>query len=254
MHNPSRYLLIVLISIVSSGLIYAQTPRFQLVHYPDAPVLVPGFQHPFDTFGVEDPELFWDGHVFRMYYTATGTDGIQRIAAATSGNLMDWTPRGVVLAPEPGSFDRSGVSDPSLVQVNNVYHLFYTARNHDWKSIGRVSSMDGFNFENDRTVVLRPSYDSSRFDYLGVGEPSVIYQDGVFQLMYRGFDASIWWRLGFAISNDGIHFTRILEQDEYGANFGLGPHGFDDGGATEPEIWTDNNGNDVRLLYTSNHY
>ncbi|HPQ39495.1 MAG TPA: hypothetical protein PLV45_03905 [bacterium] len=254
MHTTPKTVIIFLAVLGLSVSIHAQNPRFELVHYPDAPILTPGFQHPFDTHGVADPELVWDGTAFRLYYTATGSDDVLRIAVATSGNLMDWTAGGVVLEPAPDTFDRDGVSDPDIVKVGDRYHMYYTARSANWKYIARVSSGDGFQFDSTRRIVLGPSFKQERFDFLGVGEPSVIYQNGVYQMMYRGFDTSVWWRLGLAISADGAQFTRILQDEEFGANFGRGPHGFDDGGAGEPEIWISDSGNDVRLLYTSNHY
>jgi len=254
MQQYRKYILSFLIILGIAAPMYSQAPRFELVHYPDAPLIIPGFQAPYDSLGVADPELLWDGNAFRIYYTATGTDGELRILAALSRNLMDWQPLGVILEPEPGSFDRNGVSDPDVLQVGDQYHLYYTGRSHGWKQIGRISSDDGIHFSGPRQMVLGPSFSNEHFDYLGVGESSVIYQDGHYFMMFRGFDNSAWWRLGLAISTDGIRFSRILNPSEFGANFGRGPHGFDDGGAGEPEIWTDNHGNDVRLLYTSNHY
>ncbi|MBN1297132.1 hypothetical protein JXA80_10160 [bacterium] len=240
-------------SMMTLPSVHAQAPRWELVYYPNGPVITPGFQAPWDTNGVEDPELLWDGMEFRLYYTAIDALGVQRIAAATSRNLLEWTPRGIILEPRAGTFDRDGVSDPDVLRVGSQYILFYTATNYEWRQIARVDSPDGYHFTGNRDVVLTGSFNGNRFDYLGAGEPSVIYSGGMYQLVYRGFDSNVWWRLGLALSEDGFHFLSISSSLERQAIFGRGPHGYDDGGAGEPEIWS-GNANDIRMLYTSLHY
>ena len=47
----------------------------------------------------------------------------------------------------------------------------------------------------------------SGFDAAGTFNPAVIKKDGKFVMLYRAQDAKKTSRLGYAISNDGIHFT-----------------------------------------------
>ena len=47
----------------------------------------------------------------------------------------------------------------------------------------------------------------SGFDAAGAFNPAVIKKDGKFVMLYRAQDAKKTSRLGYAISNDGIHFT-----------------------------------------------
>jgi len=228
--------------------------RFELVDFPLEPVLTPGFQSPFDSRAVLDPELFWDGQLIRLYYTAVDDEDIHRIALAVSNDLTTWTPGGVILEPKDGTFDEKGVSTPDIVYAAGRYHLYYTGTSPSgWQQIGHVSSLDGLVFTNTRSIVLGPSYQNGSFDLIGVSEPSVVFQNNLFQMTYRGHDGGYYWRLGLARSRDGLQFDRVVTSSDMGAIYGRGPHGFEDGGAGQPEIWIGND-NDVRMLYTSLHY
>jgi predicted GH43/DUF377 family glycosyl hydrolase len=253
MRNIYYLAIVIPMTLILSGS-STQAARFELVDYPLEPVLTPGFQPPFDNHAALDPELLWDGQSVRLYYTAVDNEGVHRIALAVSNDLTTWTPRGVILAPESGSFDEKGVSTPDIVYVDGRYHLYYTGiSSGEWRQIGHVSSPDGVQFTNTRSPVLGPSFQNGTFDLIGVSEPSVIYQNNQFQMIYRGHDGGHFWRLGLASSQDGLQFDRIVNSSDMGAIYGRGPHGFEDGGAGQPEIWAEND-NDVRMLYTSLHY
>jgi predicted GH43/DUF377 family glycosyl hydrolase len=247
------FLLLFFLLSASSSTLYGGRPRFELVPYPPEPLITPGFQGDIDSQGVLSPELLWDGHFIRLYYTAVDSNNVERIALAVSTDLLIWEPAGVVLEPREGTFDQDGVSSPELVVIDGAYHLFYTASSSGWNRIAHVSSPDGFQFSDKRTIVLEPSYDTDRFDSIGVSSPSILYQDSVFYLMYRGHDGSPWRRLGLATSHNGFDFDRKNGNAEQGAFFGRGRHGFDDGGADDPEIWLGSDGT-VRMLYTSLHF
>lgn len=242
-------LILLLVIPVTQG----RRPQFDPFYYPEHPVITPGFQGNLDSSYVKHPELFWDGANFRIYYTGIDWMGVSRILLALSDNLVDWTPAGIVLEPGGDTFDKDGVSAPEIIKVDGIYHLYYTASNGQWFQIAHVSSSDGFDFSGQRNIVLGPSYNSERFDSIGVGNPSVIHHNDMFHMIYRGYDGSPWRRLGLATSSDGLEFSRLIVDHDRGAVFGRGPKGFDDGGADDPEIWLGND-NSVRMLYTSLHY
>lgn len=245
--------IIFIILTLAVSPVFSQAPRWHLEQYPQGPVIVPGFQAPLDSLAVADPEIYWDGDWFRLYYTGTGDDNINRILLAGSRDLLTWYPGGVVLAPTPGTFNEDSVGDAEIIVDSDVFTLYYTATRSGWSQIARIDSSHGYSFQGPGDIVLSASYRANSFDAIGVGEPSVVISDGIHQMMYRGYDGTNWYRLGVALSEDGHLFNRVINPDDFGANFGLGPHGFDDGGATEPEIWLGND-NGVRLLYTSLHY
>ena len=223
----------------------------------DAPAVSPGFGNEWDANGVSDPDPFWDGEIMRLYYTATGADSVQRIALATSTDLIAWTFRGIAWEPQgDGAFDDGSVYGPSVVHNGSQFELYYTGcsgvcRPH----IGKVVSDDGTNYYRTAEFsdpLLGPSDEDGLFDAIGVGHPSVVYDNGYYLMMYQGFDGTVWKRLGAAQSEDGLVFQPIYGDAGKGAVFGLGPHGFDDAGALEPEITLVEG--DIRLFYTSLHY
>lgn len=248
-----------IITALFSAIVYfsvpisAQLPRFELVDYPDGPVIIPGFQGNMDNQAVLDPDVIWDGNRVRIYYTAVDALGVKRIMLATSSDLVNWRPEGIALAPQPGTFDSDGVSAPDIIYIDGQYHLYYTAESMGLKQIAHVQSENGFSFSRLRTITLTPSYNEQQFDSIGVSDSSTIYSNGLYQMLFRGHDGTPWWKIGLAISTSGTHFDRIIGGVELGSNFGKGPHGFDDGGAEDPEIWIDDE-NHIRMLYTSLHY
>jgi hypothetical protein len=251
--SMKKHLVYLLFITLMAPVIFGARPQFEPFDYPDHPVITPGFQGDLDRSYVLHPELYWDGDQFRMYYTGVDSLGISRILLALSDNVVDWTPAGIVLEPLSGTFDKDGVSAPDILNVDGKYHLYYTAETGGWLQIAHVSSVDGFDFSGPRTLVLGPSYNHKRFDAISVANPSVVYHNDSFHMVYRGYDGSPWRRLGLAISPDGVDFSRVLSHSDTGAIFGRGPYGFDDGGTDEPEIWIGQD-NTIRMLYTSLHY
>jgi hypothetical protein len=242
-------------------LITATVPLHAKENWPfipltQTPVIAPGFGGSVDAGGVEDPDILWDGHRLKLYYTAIDRDGVHRIALATSSNAVDWDYQGIVWNPgDGGIFDQNGVSGPSVVQTAEGYEMYYTGDSNAFYTIGAAVSEDGVTFARQQGTtgpVLGPSWNPDRFDYLGTGHPSVILDQNARIMMYEGYDGRIWGHLGLAVSPDGKSFLRIQGRDQNGAVLGRGPHGYDDGGGLEPELVVADE--EIRLLYTTLHY
>ncbi len=245
------YLLIVLGFIpggVSSGI--------SLIPWSHNPVIFPGFSGDADLNGVSDPDILYDGEMFRIYYTAIDSAGQKQIALAISQDTLSWLPVGIVLEPGPeGSFDDDDVWGPAVIQTAGRFVLYYSGSSGSEISIGRIESTDGHLFSREITPafqVLAPSHEIDRFDSQGVSDPSVVQYAGWTVMMYEGHSTDIWHRLGISVSPDGIHFSRIDGEEGSDSIFGRGSHGFDDGGALEPELWIQDG--DIRLFYTGLHY
>ena len=227
-------------------------PFFELNETPE---ISQGFGGNYDSMKVGDPELFWDGNHLLLYYTATGADGIDRIALARSTHLENWEPMGIVLGPGfPGNFDEDGVSNPDIIATEEGIEMHYTGDRNGWKSIGRVISQDGYQFIRylgNTQPLISYSFNPDRFDYLGVTQPTVTEYRGAKIMLYRGIDGTPYYRIGLAYSNDGQTYYKV-DGEELGAVFGRGPVGYDDAGAQDPEFWVFNE--QIRFLYTSFHY
>ncbi len=220
------------------------------------PVIYPGFGGAYDAGSALDPEIYWDGDEFRLYYTAVDAAGRHHIALALSPDALTWRPYGIVFKGGEEGFDAGGVSDPAIVRAEEGFRLYYTGHSiSETLSVGLVESPDGYWFSRNTGKprrVLSGSGNPGLFDETGASNPSVLLRNGVFMMMYQGHDGTVWKRLGLAISQDGESFLKIQGDEGKGAVFGLGPHGFDDAGALAPELWSIDD--DVRMFYTSLHY
>jgi predicted GH43/DUF377 family glycosyl hydrolase len=99
--------------------------------------------------------------------------------------------------------------------------------------IGLARSRNGHQWQRNGQPVLRVGpYES--WDERGVADPYVIRAGRDYYMFYLGMDRARRQRLGVAMSDDGVRWTKlranpILELGEYGA--------FDEKGLGEPAVW-----------------
>lgn len=142
-----------------------------------------------------------------------------------------------VLSPgSPGSFDSYGVTDPHIVSVGSEWRMYYTAHSGESGStIALATSIDGIAWTR-QGVVFEPSAPGF-FDSVAVKDPCVILDNGGYRLWYSGFDGSNW-RIGQAVSLDGLIWQRFPGADSTGAAFPLHatPDRFDHQNAESPFV------------------
>lgn len=141
--------------------------------------------------------------------------------SAASPDLSKLTPTcfpsaGVVPQLTKGSlFSGADWNDPSVLRVGGQY-VMYASSDHDFDvavSIYRLVSTDGRNWAPSPSgPVLAPSPGSTDWDHRSVETPSVVFFKGAYHLFYTGYpvvytDISSY-RIGHAVSSDGIAWTR----------------------------------------------
>ncbi len=94
-----------------------------------------------------------------------------------------------VFSGAPGQFDGMHTCDPSVLRVGSTYYLYYTgaAGEHALgNAIGLATSPDGVHWTRAAggKPILGPSHDVHRANVYGAGQPSVVYLDGWFYLMF----------------------------------------------------------------------
>jgi hypothetical protein len=154
---------------------------------------------------------------FLMYYGGQGRDGHDRIHLATSSDARIWSPKGVVFAP----LEINHVNDPSVAIVNGRLFMFHTrALAGVTDTIGLATSADGYRWEDQGSVFLPSKFPA--WDSLLVGRPSVIHDGERFRMWFDGRadlppgapdttapkSATSQRYVGYAESNDGIHWSR----------------------------------------------
>lgn len=163
------------------------------------------------------PDVHFEGGRYRMWFGGQGRDGHDRIQLAESADGKTWQQRGVVLEDKSANH----VNDPSVVQVDGTYYMYYTRAVADiCDDICLATSADGVTWTK-RGVVLRPSK-AGQWDSLLVGRPSVLVENGLFRIWYDGrkdlspgapaknvpISPTSSRAVGYAESRDGVHWTR----------------------------------------------
>ncbi|TVT29926.1 beta-xylosidase, partial [Amycolatopsis rhizosphaerae] len=142
------------------------------------------------------PTVMIDGGRTRMWWCSQypnagppGDDIIYGEAASVDGPFTG--PGGgvppAVLSGNPGQFDGAHTCDPSVVKVNGTYYLYYTGAAGDHalgNAIGLATSADGITWTRSPGPIVTPSHDVHRDNLYGAGQPSVVFLDGWFYLMF----------------------------------------------------------------------
>ncbi|WP_306999449.1 glycoside hydrolase family protein [Amycolatopsis thermophila] len=144
------------------------------------------------------PTLMSDGGTTRMWWCSQYPGALppgDDVLYAESGSLDGpFTGPGgsvppAVLSGNPGQFDGVHACDPSVIRVDGTYYLYYTGAAGDHalgNSIGLATSTDGITWQRagGGRPIVDPAHDTHRDNLYGVGQPSAVYLDGWFYLMF----------------------------------------------------------------------
>jgi len=182
---------------------------------PANPVLTYGADGEWDDLSILHAAVIHDGSGFRMWYEGVGqTSDSSWVGYATSPDGSAWTkhPDNPIMAPgAPGTFDAGGVGPQSVIVRDGVYQMWYAAMPNSATGISNVSvgyaeSDDGLSWTRRPEPVLEPTsgWESSRLNH-----PSVRFDGARYQMWYTGANVSQAF-IGFAVSSDGVDWTRYL--------------------------------------------
>ncbi|MBC8456488.1 MAG: hypothetical protein H8D67_00650, partial [Deltaproteobacteria bacterium] len=146
------------------------------MEYPGNPVLDDGLGDVWDGEFISQPSVLHDGTKFHMWYA--GYDGTNmRIGYATSNDGIVWKKHAanpVLDLGTSGSLDLVGVSSPTVMLKDNVYHMWYSGYDGTNMRIGYATSGDGINWNKH---IFNPVLDlgaSGSWDAIGVSSPTVL--------------------------------------------------------------------------------
>ncbi|MDZ7265079.1 MAG: FG-GAP-like repeat-containing protein [candidate division KSB1 bacterium] len=173
--------------------------------YPGNPVLKPGNYDEFDGEQVKQPAVIFDSGVFKMWYVGRNKSR-EQIGYAESIDGIHWIKKGPILPlGQAGDFDCIHQNTPDVVKINSTYFLWYAGFDGSEWRIGKAVSFDGIYWEK-RGVVLTRSQNLD-FDAYHVLAPKVVLINSDLWMWYEGFDGKTW-RIGLAISKDGVTWTK----------------------------------------------
>jgi hypothetical protein len=135
------------------------------------------------------PTVLQDGNAYRMWWCSqlpgVGTLGDDVLTSA-AGSLDGPFAEGSAVFHGTGTgFDAVHTCDPSVLKVNGTYLLYYTGSPGEGNGIGLASSPDGVTWTRvGGGPIVTTSFDTNRANNYGVGQPSVVFLDGWFYLMF----------------------------------------------------------------------
>jgi len=205
-------------------------PVFEWDPLPE-PVLRHGAPGDWDGVDALNPSVVVKEGVYYNFYS--GYDGRRwRTGLAISADGMNWQKQGVVLEPDPSSWEGDYIAaNGSALLVAGEFYYWYQAGQPP--RIGLATSRDGRSWRKRPAPVLGGG-PRGAWDERGVGDPCVIRLGKRFYLFYLGQDRARRQRLGIACSDDGVRWVKlrsnpILELGEPGT--------FDENGLGEPAVW-----------------
>ena len=201
---------------------------YTFTEYANNPVLDVGGVGEWDYQWLDTPGILWDGTEFKLYYYGDSLyfDVLDytAIGLATSDDGINWTKQGKVL--EMGGvddWDGHHVELPELYYDSEIglYAMLYSGMDRSnyplagFIKIGLALSFDGYDwmkYENNPVmdVGANPS-----FNDIGVGGPSILKTDGIFEMWYTGIqivedDNNSWdsLKVGYAVSLNGTSWIQ----------------------------------------------
>ncbi len=163
--------------------------------------------NPVITYGQSPAVLYEDGQ-FRMWYT---TPDRSSIIYATSQNGVTWN----VSATNPALFagpgwDASFISAGAVLHNATGYYLYYEGSS-DFRVFqgGLATSQDGLHWMKDPRNPVMPANLSGSWDSDYIAPSSIIDTGTTRVIWYVGgtTGSGYQWRIGIAVSEDGIHWT-----------------------------------------------
>lgn len=115
-------------------------------------------------------------------------DILHASAASPDGPFSEGAAPAVpVFSGEPGRFDAMHTCDPSVLHVGGRYYLYYTGAAGDHahgNAIGVASSADGMAWTRGPAPIVTAAGEVHRGNVYGAGQPSAVFLDGWFYLMF----------------------------------------------------------------------
>jgi hypothetical protein len=116
----------------------------------------------YDYQDVFKPSVLLDSGTYKMWYTATGQDGYNRILLRTSTDAVTWTDFQVAIdLGSEGELDILGCLKPMIILDSSVYYLYYIGYDGNNYSVIRASSPDALIWTNFSQVMPAFGIESS---------------------------------------------------------------------------------------------
>ena len=128
------------------------------------------------------------------------------LAVTFSDDGIHWEMPQTTLAFDDNTGWEERVTRNCVLKIDNKYKMWYTGHARGYCFIGYAESDDGINFKR---VLTEPVLISDHYwEKTAVMNPCVLYEDGKYKMWYAGGETYEPNALGYAESDDGIHWTK----------------------------------------------
>ncbi|WP_455391553.1 hypothetical protein, partial [[Eubacterium] cellulosolvens] len=177
--------------------------------YPGNPVLSPTASA-WDSFAVSNPNVIYDGELYKMWFTGQDSASDRRIGYATSTDGFNWIKHSnnpVLDLGSTGKWDSHYAQNPFVIFENELYKMWYIGLGTPtYYQLGYATSTDGINWTKHPNNPIMQS--------------SIGYYDGILNMFVIPTEYNYlgWYELGdgtgnnireiyHATSNDGIRWV-----------------------------------------------
>lgn len=126
--------------------------------YAGNPVIDIGNAGEWNEFTTGFPSVLFDGTTYQMWFVGRSNSSQQLIGYATSNDGIDWTQyinNPVLNTGNTGEWDELEVTQPTVIKIGSIYHMWYEGNSNTIERIGYTSSTDGINWtKGDNNPVL----------------------------------------------------------------------------------------------------
>ena len=174
--------------------------------------------------------LVWQGSLWNFYSVFDGQAWHSHSASSVDGRV--WTGSRRFLSPDPNTWEGSYIAaNGAAVRMQGEVLYFYQAGNPP--RIGLARSADAHIWRKHDKPVLGFG-PRGAWDERATADPYVIQADRHMYMYYLGEDRARRQRLGLAVSDDGLHWTKLRSSPILEPG---GPGAFDENGVGEPAVW-----------------
>lgn len=146
-----------------------------------------------EIYGPTNPSIIYENNGYKMWYVSAGSGLPWKIGYATSPDGINWTR----YQNNPLNIPTLGlVGGPTVIKINDQYHMWYQTGNNANTNIYHTLSTDGINWTCDGNCSVL-QIEGNSFDSGGMTAPTVLEQNGKLYLWYGGLNGGTW-QIGLA--------------------------------------------------------
>jgi predicted GH43/DUF377 family glycosyl hydrolase len=211
MMGTKRVVLTVVAMLCAAGVALAQT---EWVQYPDNRVIGPGEPGAWDGVARTAGSVILVGSTYHMWFVGadTSTGAGDSIGHSTSTDGVEWTvdPANPVLTPGgAGEWDEFGLWLPSVVHDGTQFHMWYSGFGGGGiVRGGYATSPDGSVWTKHPDNPVMDLGPAGSWEDRHVRPGGVVQDGGTFKMWYSGWGTNTNVQIGYAESDDGVHWTR----------------------------------------------